>query len=143
MSLIERVDDALNSIVVADLHIIKMLDEVHITPAIVVLCLMVNQVVPCSTLQDRSLQSADEALVLRIVFVLIFISTQLRKSVDNDTEDDVEQDCNYEQEEGQVVHQADEVGLLVDGSVSLRRQKLAHATTHPEPIIDCRQEAVQ
>jgi len=50
LSLVERVDDALNSIVVADLHVIEMFDEVDITPAVVVLCLMVDQVVPCSTL---------------------------------------------------------------------------------------------
>jgi len=96
----------------------------------VVVILMEYQVLTGSALQSSSRQAADEALVDLVAIVDVPLSTQLSEGIDDDTEDHVEQDGDDYQEESQVVHQSNVVGLLVHWSVRLGRKELTHATAH-------------
>ena len=103
---------------------------------------MRNETVTFNPIQDVSFQTTDEALVFLQVALFIGCRTQLGKSVNNDTKDNIKQNCNHDQEERQVVSKPDEEGVLVLVNVSLGWQELTDTSTHSDAIIEGRQEAM-
>jgi len=95
-------------------------DEVKVLPNVVVLPLMVLKAFFRIFVEYGFVNSTDEADVLRVLNNPNVDVSQLSESIDNNSEDDVQQDCNNEQEEGQIVErpEVETLGVLRDGSLS-------------------------
>jgi len=95
-------------------------DEVKVLPNVVVLPLMVLKAFFRIFVEHGFVNSTDEADVFRVLNNPNVDVSQLSESIDNNSEDDVQQDCNNEQEEGQIVErpEVETLGVLRDGSLS-------------------------
>lgn len=55
-------------------------------------------------IKRASIQTADEASILQDELFLLFLTTEVREGVNDDTKDEVENDNNDYEEEEKIVH---------------------------------------
>jgi len=111
-------------------------DEVDVLPNAVVVLYVVSESLFGVSFQDWPVDAADEAVVFDIAeFVLGGIS-QLGEGIDNDTENNVEQDCDNDQEESQIKDspEVETLTILFDGSLCW--QILSDTSTTSNTIVD-------
>jgi hypothetical protein len=111
-------------------------NEIDILPNVMIGDSVVLEALLCVPVERLSIDAANEAHILAIIIGLTLLISQLRKCIDNDTKDDVQQDCDDEQEEGQVVCGSEVETLKVLGCGSLCWQKLADTATTTKTIVD-------
>ena len=74
-------------------------DKVEILPNMVILLDVDIKAFPRITIHNLPVNIADETCILDIIRFFNSFLSQLRKSINNNTEDNIEQDCNDDQEE--------------------------------------------
>ena len=75
-------------------------DEVQVLPDIMILSDVELEAFFSVSIEGLSLKVADEAFVLLILKHVHLLTSKLGKRINDNTEDDVEQNCNDDQEEG-------------------------------------------
>jgi hypothetical protein len=88
------------------------------------------------------LDVANEAKVPHVVVSLLLVVSQLGEGVDDDTEDDVQQDCDDEEEEGQIVDRTEVETLAILRDCRLGGQEVTDAATTSQTVIQLGEEAV-
>lgn len=94
------------------------------------------------SIECLSLKVANEAFVLLIFKHVHLLTSKLGKRINNNTENDVEQNCNDDQEEGQIVNGSEVEPLDILGSCRLCWQELTDSSTTSNTVVDGREEAV-
>lgn len=117
-------------------------NEVDILPHIVIGHGMELEALLRVPVKCLSIDAANKAHILAVIIRLSLLISQLRESIDNDTENNVQQNCDDEQKEGQIIGGSEVEALEVLRCSSLRGQELANTATATKAIVDCRQEAV-
>lgn len=69
--------------------------------------------------KSLSADAANETNILAVFIGLTFLVSQLCKCINDDTENNIEQDCDDEQEEGQIVGRTEVETLFVLGGCCL------------------------
>lgn len=90
----------------------------------------------CVSFQDWSVDSADEAVVFDIVKFVLGCISQLGEGIDNNTENNVEQDCDNDQEESQIKDRPEVETLTILFNGSLCGQILSNTSTTSNTIVD-------
>lgn len=119
-----------------------MYDEVQVPPNIVVILLMKLESLFSVFIKNSFVDSADKAGVLRVLYDLKIYFSQLRERIDDNSEDDIQQNCDNKQEERKIVERPEVEALSVFRNCSLCRKELTDTTTASDSIIYCRQEAM-
>ena len=90
----------------------------------------------CVSFQYWSVDAADEAVVFDIGKFGLGCISQLGEGIDNNTENNVEQDCDDDQEESQIKHspEVETLAILFDGS--LCGQILSDTSTTSDTVVD-------
>jgi hypothetical protein len=111
-------------------------DEVDVLPNTVVILYVVGEPLFGVSFQYWSVDSADEAVVFDIVKFVLGCISQLGEGIDNNTENNVEQDCDNDQEESQIKDspEVETLTILFDGS--LCGQILSNTSTTSNTIVD-------
>ena len=93
--------------------------------------------------ENLPVQVADEAFVFDILISCGFQVTQLGKGVDDNTEDDVQQNCDHDQEETKIVHTSEIEPLEIGVSCRLGWKEFTNTTTSSQSVVNSRTEAVE
>ena len=118
-------------------------NEVEVLPDVVVVLQVVLEAFFGVSIEYLSVEIANEAEVLDILICLRFKVTKLSEGVDNNTKDDVEQDCDQDQEETQIVASSEIESLLVLTDRRLGWKEVSNTTTTSQSVVDSRHEAVE
>lgn len=112
-----------------------MNDEIDVLPNTVVILDVVREPLFCVSFQYWSVDTADEAVVFDIVKFVLGCISQLGEGIDNDTENNIEQDCDNDQEESQIKDspEVEALNILFDGS--LCGKILSNTTTTSNTIV--------
>ena len=78
-------------------------DEVHVLPDVVVVSVMKFETLIGVSVKGLPFNAANEADIPIVIVRLTLLVSQLGKGIDDDTEDDVQQDCDHQEEERQVI----------------------------------------
>lgn len=119
-----------------------MNNEIEILPHIMIILLMEVKALICIPIELLFINIANEAQVLHIFFASTPLISQLSKCINNNTKNDIEQNCNNQQEKREVHYRPEIESLQVLSSCCLRWQKLSNTSSTSYTIIDGRQEAV-
>lgn len=117
-------------------------DEVEVLPDTMVSGNVFIKALFCVSVEHLPIDIANEASVLDVVVCIGFRVSQLSKSVNDDTEDNVQQNCDHDQEEGQVINCSEIKALDILNDSSLSGQVFSNSTTTSQPIINSAEEAV-
>ena len=104
-------------------------DEVDVLPDIVVILSVVLEALLGISVKSLSADTANEANILAVIVSLTLLVSQLGKCIDDDTEDDVQKNCDDQQEESKIVCRTEVETLSVFRRSSLSRQELTDTTT--------------
>jgi hypothetical protein len=132
----------LGAVQVARVDALDVDDEVDVLPLVVVLRLVREEAGLRLPVKGLLVDVANEAVVPHVIVSLTLVVSQLGEGVDDDTEDDVEQDCDDQEEEGQIVDRPEVETLAVLRDCRLGGQEVADTATTPQTVIQLGQEAV-
>lgn len=117
-------------------------DEVQILPDIMILSDVELEAFLSISIKCLPLKVANEAFVLLIFKHVHLLTSKLCKRINNNTEDNVKQNCNDDQEECQIVNGSEVEALDVLGSCRLCWQELTDSSTTSNTVVDGREEAM-
>lgn len=106
-------------------------DEEQILPQIVLFFDVVNESFFWVFVNILSLETANKADVPHIIFHRIFLFSQLTESVNDDTENDIEEHDNNDQEKWQIVSCAKIVVILVSIEIWIWREGVTNTSACP------------
>ena len=104
-------------------------DEVQVLPDTVIFGDVYVKALFCVSVKHLPIDVANEANVFDIIVGLGFLISQLSKSVNDDTKDDVQQYCDHDQEEGQVINCSEIKALDILNDSSLSGKVFSDSTT--------------
>ena len=104
-------------------------NEVQVLPDTVIFGNVFVKALFCVSVEHLPIDVANEADVFDIIVSIGFLISQLSKSVDDDTKDNVQQYCDHNQEEGQVINSSEIKALDIFNNSSLSGKVFSNSTT--------------
>ena len=119
-----------------------MNDEVEILPNVVVIFLMELKALLSFSVELLFLDIADKTEVFHIFNSLRFLISKLRKRINDDTENNVEQDCNNDHKEWQIINGSEVEPLNVLRSCGLSWEEITNTTSTSQTVVEGGEEAM-
>jgi len=104
-------------------------DKVEVLPNIMIIVNMKLKALFGILIEHLPFMVADEAFVFHVSLGIVFLTSQLGESINNNTEDDVEQNCDDDQEECQIINSSEVESLDVFLGSGLSWQVFSDTTT--------------
>jgi hypothetical protein len=117
-------------------------DEIEILPHIMIILLMEVKALVCIPIKLLFINIANETSVLHVFVTSLSLISELGKSINNNTKDNVEQNCNNQKEEGEIHYTSEVESLNIFFCSRLSWQELSNSSSTSNSIVDSREEAM-
>ena len=117
-------------------------DKVDVLPLVVVMRPVRHEAVLRLSVKSLLFTITNKAKILHVNICLALIVSQLSEGIDDNTEDNIQKNCDDQEEEGQIIDRAKVEALAILWYGRLGRQEITNTATTSKTIIQLRQEAV-
>jgi hypothetical protein len=117
-------------------------DEIEILPDIVIIFLMEVKAFICVSVKFLLVDVTDEATIFHIFVTGQTLVSELRERINNNTEDDIQQNCDHKQEKCEIDYSSEIESLNIFCGCCLSWKELSNTTSTSNSIIDSGKEAM-